>query len=112
MFKISMKQAIEFLTETDKYKALINLCNYMEDNCTIAERVETIYIRKAIDAALALLCALANDPENDGNVIANHDAAKLFSDQFECLFEFIKKYCEESYIEGSIKLIAEMLENN
>ena len=104
MFKIPAKQAIAFLTETDKYKALINLCDYMEDNCTINERIETIYIRKAIDAALALLCALANDPENA--------AAKLFSDQFEQLFGFIRKYCKESYLEGSIKLIAEMLENN
>ena len=112
MFKIPMKQAIEFLIETDKYKALINLCDYMEDNCAINERIETIYIRKAIDAALALLCALANDPENDGNVIANHDAAKLFSDQFEQLFEFVRKYCKDCYLEGSIKLIAEMLENN
>lgn len=103
MFKIPAKQAIEFLTETDKYKALIDLCNYMEDNCTIAERIETIYIRKAIDAALALLCALANDPENA--------AAKLFSDQFKRLFAFIRKYCKECYIEGSIKLITEMLDN-
>ena len=112
MFKIPAKQAIEFLTETDKYKALINLCDYMEDTCTKEERIETIYIRKAIDAALALYCALANDPENDGNNIANHDAAKLFSNQFNSLFEFIRKYCKESYIEGSIKLITEMLEND
>lgn len=103
MFKIPVKQAIEFLTETDKYKALIDLYNYMEDNCTINERIETIYIRKAIDAALALLCALANDPENA--------AAKLFGDQFESLFEFVRKYCKECYLEDRIKLITETLDD-
>ena len=111
MFKIPAKRSIEFLTETDKYKALINLCNYMEDTCTKEERLETIYIRKAIDAALALCCALANDPENDGNNIANHAATKLFSDQFECLFEFIRKYCKDCYLEARIKSITEMLDD-
>ena len=92
MFKISMKQAFKFINETDKYKALTDLCGYLEDTCTKEEWLEIIYIRKAIDAALALCCALATEPENA--------ASKLFSDQFECLFEFIKQYCKECYIEA------------
>lgn len=58
MFKIPAQQAIKFLNETDKYTALSNLCDYLEDTCTKEERLDAICIRKAVDAALALKCAM------------------------------------------------------
>jgi hypothetical protein len=99
MFKIPAEQARKFLNETDKYLALSNLCDYLEDTCTKDERLETVCIRKAVDAALALKYAMENDKEGI--------ATTYFSNQFTALWEFIVQYCESC---STIKWVVEITE--
>lgn len=96
MFKIPAHQAIKFLNETDKYTALTNLCDYLEDTCTKEERLDAICIRKAVDAALALKFAMMNDKEGIATVI--------FCNQFADLWTFIVQYCKECSTEWVVEI--------
>lgn len=96
MFKIPAEIANEFLNETDKYAALSNLCDYLEDICTKDERLEAVCIRKAVDAALALKYAMENDKEGA--------ATAFFSNQFADLLKFIVQYCQECSTEWVVEI--------
>lgn len=97
MFKIPAYQAVKFLNETNKYVALSNLCDYLEENtCTRDKRLEAICIRKAIDAALALKYAMENDKEGI--------ATTYFNKQFTDLWDFIVQYCKECSTEWVIEI--------
>lgn len=96
MYKISAQQATKFLNETNKYIALFNLCNYLEDTCTKEERLEAVGIRKAVEAALALKYAMENDKEGI--------AAAFFSNQFTALWEFIVQYCKKCSTEWIVEI--------